>query len=200
MERRRAYANRVNIVKTVKSDNRWITAPAVEKNGKVVRDHVMIRGKDEHHPEGRYYLDWYQDGKKRRQAVATFEDLVPAARAKFVELQARSAGILVELPAPDRPEQSTRSQEKEASASDRLSMEIVIDQYLDYCKTQRSLRTYRTYRPALLSYFLPSFTRKKKFVDEVTRQDILDYISFCFDRGLAARSVYDKVVSPVTDR
>lgn len=198
MKRQRAYANRVNIVKTVKSNNKWITAPAVERNGKVVRDHVLIRGKDEHHPEGRYYLDWYQDGKKRRQAVATFDDLVSAARAKFAELQARSAGILVEIPTPARIELNIPTPEKEAPASDRVPMEIVVDQYLDYCKTQRSLRTYRTYRPALLSYFLPSFTRKKQFVDEVTRQDILDYIGFCFDRGLAARSVYDKLVTVLT--
>lgn len=199
MIRRKQYADRVNIVKTVKSDNKWITVPAVEKNGKVVRDHVLIQGKDEHHPEGRYYLDWYEGGKKRRQAVPNFEDLVQTARAKFAELKARSAGILIELPAPApvRSRAGCSAPDKQEDPN-RLSMALAIDQYLGYCKTQRSLRTYRTYRPALLSYFLPSFTRSKQYVDEVKRQDILDYIGFCFERGLAARSVYDKVVTVLT--
>jgi integrase/recombinase XerD len=196
MNRRKAYGNRVNIVKTVKSENKWITVPVQEKNGKIVRDHVLIRGKDEHHPEGRYYLDWYEDGKKRRQAVPDFDDLVPAARAKFAELQARSAGILIEL--PSRQVRSGRTDPAAKNDPNRLSMTVAVEQYLDYCKTQRSLRTYRTYRPALLSYFLPSYTRTKEFVDEVKRQDILDYIGFCFDRGLSARSVYDKTVTVLT--
>jgi hypothetical protein len=165
MNRRKAYGNRVNIVKTVKSENKWITVPVQEKNGKIVRDHVLIRGKDEHHPEGRYYLDWYEDGKKRRQAVPDFDDLVPAARAKFAELQARSAGILIEL--PSRQVRSGRTDPAAKNDPNRLSMTVAVEQYLDYCKTQRSLRTYRTYRPALLSYFLPSYTRTKEFVDEV---------------------------------
>lgn len=197
MNRQKAYANRVNIVKTVKSDSKWITVPALEKNGKVVRDHVVVRGKDERHPEGRYYLDWYEDKKKRRQAVSNFEDLVPAARAKFAELQARSAGMLIELPS-SRQIPSGRTGPVEKCDRDRLLMTAAVEQYLDYCKTQRSLRTYRTYRPALLSYFLPSYTQTKQFVDEVKRQDILDYISFCYDRGLSARSVYDKVVTVLT--
>jgi integrase/recombinase XerD len=109
----------------------------------------------------------------------------------------RTAGILVELlaAARSRPGRSTPAGLDDPS---RLSMAVAVEQYLEYCKTQRSLRTYRTYRPALLSYFLPSFTRTKQYVDEVKRQDILDYISFCFDRGLSARSVYDRVVTVLT--
>jgi hypothetical protein len=44
----------------------------------MVRDHVLVRGRDEHHPEARYYLDWYEHGRKRRQADPSFEELVAA--------------------------------------------------------------------------------------------------------------------------
>jgi hypothetical protein len=38
------------------------SAPVFERNGKIVRDHVWVSGREEHHPEGRYYLEWYQGG------------------------------------------------------------------------------------------------------------------------------------------
>ncbi|AXC15393.1 Phage integrase [Acidisarcina polymorpha] len=200
MARTRTYADRVNVIKMIKIDGKWPFAPVIEHNGKIVRDHVLVNGKDEHHPEGRYYLEWYEDGKKRRQPIEKFEEAVPAARAKFIELQARKAGILVELPklqirpAPPAPAPGLVAAEQPDPS--RLTMVVAIDRYLEFCKKQRSLRTFRTYRPALQNYFLNSFT--KTYVDEVDRDDILRYIGYCFDHGLAARSVYDKVVTVLT--
>jgi integrase/recombinase XerD len=199
MVRARTYADRVNIVKVIRAGDRWIAAPVVERNGKIVRDHVLVKGRDERHPEGRYYLDWYEDGRKRRQAAPLFEELLAAARAKFIELQARRAGILVELPKPEtRPRNRSTTAHLPSSGPDpnRLTMAAAIDQYLEFCEKQRSLRTFRTYRPALKNYFLNSYA--KTYVDEVNREDILTYISYCFDHGLAARSVYDKVVTVLT--
>jgi integrase len=199
MARARTYADRVNVIKMIKIDGKWPFAPVVERNGKIVRDHVLVNGKDEHHPEGRYYLEWYEDGKKRRQPIERFEEAVPAARAKFIELQARKAGILVELPKPEirpAPPEPTPSLVAAEPDPGRLTMVVAIDRYLEFCKKQRSLRTFRTYRPALQNYFLNSFT--KTYVDEVDRDDILRYIGYCFDHGLAARSVYDKVVTVLT--
>jgi len=53
--RKHRYGIRVNILKYVKTNEKWRFANVVEKNGKVVRDHVLISGRDEHHPEGTYY-------------------------------------------------------------------------------------------------------------------------------------------------
>jgi len=69
MGRTSQYAGRVNVIKRIKLGDRWPFAAVVEKNGKLVRDHVWVSGKDEHHPEGRYYIEWYEAGKRRRQAV-----------------------------------------------------------------------------------------------------------------------------------
>jgi integrase len=199
MARAKTYADRVNIIKMVKIDGKWPFAPVAERKGKIVRDHVLVDGKDEHHPEGRYYLEWYEGGKKRRQPIAMFEEAVPAARAKFIELQARKTGILVELPKPETRPTSlviTSSDQLPAPGPNRVTMAAAIDQYLEFCEKQRSLRTFRIYRPALKTYFLNSYT--KIYVDEVNRDDILRYISYCFDHGLASRSVYDKVVTVLT--
>ena len=52
MPRKHKYGIRVKILKYVKAGEKWRFANVVEKNGKLVRDHVLISGLDEHHPEG----------------------------------------------------------------------------------------------------------------------------------------------------
>ncbi len=93
MGRTRQYAGRVNVIKRIKLGDRWPFAAVVEKYGKLVRDHVWVSGKDEHHPEGRYYLEWYEAGKRRRQAVSEFAEVVEAARRKCIEVEALRMGV-----------------------------------------------------------------------------------------------------------
>lgn len=182
MARSRQYADRVNVIKMVKVDGKWPFAKVVERNGRIVRDHVWVAGQDEHHPEGRYYLEWYELGRRRRKPVENFDLVLPAARAKSIEISAVRAGLLA-LPEPaamviEEPE--------------RLTMDKAIDEYLDYVRKHRSLRTFRTYRPVLNFHFRNSYV--KTYVDEVDRSDILKFMSDLFDYGLAARTVYDRLV------
>jgi len=72
-------------------------------------------------------------------------------------------------------------------------MNSAIDDYLEYIRKHRSLRTYRTYRPTLNILFRNSYT--KTYVDEVTREDILKFTSDCFDQGLVPRTVYDRLIT-----
>lgn len=78
MARAKLYADRVNIIKMVKVAGKWPFAPVVERNGRIIRDHVWVSGHEEHHPEGRYYLEWYEAGRRCRRPVVKFEDLLPA--------------------------------------------------------------------------------------------------------------------------
>lgn len=182
MARSRQYADRVNVIKMVKVDGKWPFAKVVERNGRIVRDHVWIAGQDEHHPEGRYYLEWYELGRRRRKPVESFDLVLPAARAKSIEISAVRAGLLA------LPEPAAMVMEEPA----RLTMDKAIDEYLDYVRKHRSLRTFRTYRPVLNFHFRNSYV--KTYVDEVDRSDILKFMSDLFDYGLAARTVYDRLV------
>ena len=92
MARLRQYANRVNILKYVKAGDSWRFAAVVEIKGKVVRDHVSIAGEEQHHPEGTYYLEWRDRGKRHRKAIADFASLADAARRKALEVEALKAG------------------------------------------------------------------------------------------------------------
>ncbi len=181
MARAKQYADRVNIIKRIKLGSKWPFAPVVEHNGRIVRDHVLIAGREEHHPEGRYYLEWYEGGKRRRKPVPKYEDLLPSARSKSIELNALRVGLLRPSVAPAADEPA------------RLTMSAAIDDYLEYIRRHRSLRTYRTYRPVLNVLFRNSYT--KTYVDEVTREDILKFASDCFDLGLLPRTVYDRMVT-----
>ncbi len=83
------YANRVKILKYIKVGETWRFANIVERNGKIVRDHVTILGRDEHHTEGTYYLEWYEiDNRRRRKAVPNFADVAEQSRRKAIEVEA----------------------------------------------------------------------------------------------------------------
>jgi NodT family efflux transporter outer membrane factor (OMF) lipoprotein len=88
--RTRQYEGRANVIKRIKIGDRWPFAPVVEKNGKLVRDHVWVSGRDEHHPEGRYYLEWYEGRRtvaaSREEAQATAADLQTASLSLHAEL------------------------------------------------------------------------------------------------------------------
>src|SRR6516162_6766505 len=177
MARTKRYAERVNILKKVRVNGSWKLASVLERNGKIVRDHVLISGNDEHHPEGSYYLEWYQEGKRRRQTVGDFSEVVEAARRKSIEVNAQKAGI---IEASQGPEQH------------RVTISQAIDKYLDFIKAHRKQRTYVTYRYTLDKLLKQSCQRS--FVDQVTREDILQFMTDCYKHGLGKRTVYDKLV------
>jgi hypothetical protein len=52
-------------------------------NGGVKPDLVLINGQQERHPEGAYYLEWREDGKRVRLSVGkTHRMLQPDASAR----------------------------------------------------------------------------------------------------------------------
>lgn len=179
MGRIKHYAERVNILKKVRVGRCWKLVPAVERNGKLVRDHVWVAGCDEHHAEGNYYLEWYQDRKRLRQAAGDFSRVIDEARRKSIELEAIRAGIIA--PVPPAP-----------AENGRLTLAAAIGQYLELVKAGRSPRTYLTYRYTLNTLLRGSY--RKTYVDEVTREDVLQFIGDCYKLGLGNRTVYDKLV------
>ena len=141
---------------------------------------TWVEGKDEHHPEGRYYLEWYERGKRRRQALAKVADVIEAARRKSIEVEALKLGMMRAEP------------EASVSGPGRLNIGAAIDQYLEYVRLHRAERTYLTYRYTLATLLKTSY--RKHYVDEVTREDVLQFMADCYRLGLGNRTVYDKLV------
>src|ERR1700723_3230417 len=60
----------VNLTKRVKTPGgpRYCTV-ARSANGKIKANFVVIDGREEHHPEGSYYIEWWNGSKRLRQSV-----------------------------------------------------------------------------------------------------------------------------------
>ena len=171
---------RVSLLKQVKIDNKWRHARALfDSKGRVRRDRVRVNGKDENHPEGSYFIEWWDQGKRHCDpAGADAQDAADNARVKQAQLTAERNGIIPLLPTvePKPP---------------RTTLPAALDGYLDYVRYHRSLRTFRTYRPILQSFktFCP-----KPYVHDVERQDLLDFATHCMKQGLKGKSIYNKLV------
>jgi integrase/recombinase XerD len=171
---------RVILIKQIKHNDRWIPALALfDSKGRVRRDHVRVQGGDEVHPEGGYFIEWRADGKRIKQAAGP-DAFIAAdlARRKQAELSAVRSGIMPAQPAPE-PE------------PERITVSAALDRYSEYIQYHRSLRTFRTYRPILAGF--KSFCAKT-YVDDVERQDLLDFATDCLKKGQKGKSVYNKLV------
>jgi hypothetical protein len=158
------YADRVNLIKKIKVGTQWRFAPFVpEPNGRL-KDKVRVNGAVETHPEGAYYIEWRERGKRCRAAVER-EDAVAEARRKAVELQAIRDGLIA-APEP-KPEEA---------AEQKTLIGDAIDAYLRYVKMQRKARTWLTYRYTLDTLLRASY--KRKFVEDATRDDVLDFMTY----------------------
>jgi hypothetical protein len=132
--KQKQYASRVKILNYVKVGDAWRFANVIERSGRIVRDHVVIAGRDEQHTEGTYYLEWYElDNRQRHKAVPNFSELIEEARRKSIQVEAMRAGVMAP-PANVAPGVSTA----------RMPVTTAIDTYLDYVKHNRADRTLST--------------------------------------------------------
>ncbi len=194
------YGHSINLIKKIKLGARWRWAPAVlEPNGKL-KDRVQVNGTVEVHPEGSYYLEWREQGQRRCEAVSR-EHALERARRKAIELEAKRAGLIASAPASPDPEMlqppvpsigvhsPTRGHN---GAGGRVKTGDAIDHYLDFIKAHRKPRTHITYRFTLDTLLRESY--RKPYVEQVTREDILQFMTDCYKRGQGSRTVYDKLV------
>jgi integrase/recombinase XerD len=176
------YADRVNLIKKIKTADGWRFAPVIpEANGRL-KDRVRINGQIEVHPEGAYYIEWRVGGRRGRRyrtAVAR-DEAIDQARRKAIELRAIRDGLIA-------------GPEQQPEVAPKTTIGDAIDAYLRYVKMQRKPRTHLTYRYTLDTLLRAAY--KKKYVEDATRDDVLDFMTHCYELGLGARTVYDKVVT-----
>ena len=170
----------VKLLKQVKTGNRWILATALfDSKGRVRRDRVRVKGRDETHTEGSYFIEWWNEGKRRREAAgADAQDAADKARVKQAELLAARNGIIPPIPP-----------EKDLPA--RTTLPDALDRYLEFIQYHRSLRTFRTYRPILEDF---KSSCRKTHIEDVDRQDILDFATGCVKSGQKGKTIYNKLV------
>jgi len=176
---RNGYASRVNILKYVKVANKWRFAPAQLVDNKLKFDCVLIDGQPERHPEGTYYIEWYEAGRRRRQSVKDSAEILEQARRKVVELDAEKAGLQI----------ADNENEKRVRLSD------AVDAYLKEMEPpQREVTTYSAYK-LHLQLFVANCT--KTYVQDVTREDLLAFIRKVYELGCGSRTARNRVTTVV---
>lgn len=169
---------RVNVVKRVQTlrGDRYC-AVVVSDSGCIQSDWVIVNGNQEKHPEGCYYLEWRENGRRRRHSVGKDATVAQDSRVRKVkELEARAAGL--ELLAP-----------KDNTA--RLQLRSAVPEFLEEIKLSRQDKTWRGYQVAL-DYFLKFCG--KNHVEDIQRIDLLRFGDFLRKKKkLGSRTVRNKL-------
>jgi integrase/recombinase XerD len=166
----------VAILKRVQIDGTPKYCPTIEtSNGKIRADVVLVKGHEERHPEGSFYISWYDGPKQIRVAVGKEVSGALVARdRKRTELEAKNHGVEI-------------VENKNGSSP---SLAYAVEQFLEETKLTKKPKTLSAYTTAL-NYFTESC--HKVNVADIDRKDLLKFSAFLRDeKDQAPRSVHNK--------
>jgi integrase/recombinase XerD len=170
----------VNLTKRIHTSNGLRFCPAgIAANGRVKPDYVIVGDKEERHPEGAYYLEWYESSRRVRRSVGRDASTAAVRRHQQEQILAsKAAGLkLVD----------------EKGGDDGTLLGDAVATYLDDIKKTKKHKTYLAYKTAL-EYFLESCN--KASLTEIARTDLLQYSAYLRDtKKLQPRTVYNKFES-----
>ena len=164
---------RVNIVKQVKVDGKWILR-SIPKKKSGHYDWAAL-------PDGDYFVEWREDGRRRRQPAGnTAAQAMEEQRRKRHELEAHALGL------------APRNETSEAvTPIEPASVRRLLDRYLDQIKTLKKPNTHRKY-DAVLTRFAKVFDRRT--LNSITTEELNDYVVALMKSGMSANTVLHNVV------
>ena len=144
---------RVNILKRIKIGDQW-QMRSIPRNRKGKPDWKAL-------PEGKYFIEWYEQGKRKRQAAgSTVAQALEIARRKKHFLEARALGI------ESAAEEETK----------RAPLHLAVRRYLDLVEGLKKPNTHRKYK-AVLNRFLDFFPHKST-AKSITPDDLNEFMVF----------------------
>jgi integrase/recombinase XerD len=172
----------VNLTKRVQTSKGMRYCPVIlSANGRVRPDMVSVNGRPERHPEGAYYLEWRENGRRVRLSVGKDAADASARRLrKEAELNAVNNGATIVPEGKDG----------------HRSIAASVANYLDETKLTKKPKTLAAYSTAL-AYFVESC--HKLNLEDIDRRDLLKFHAFLRDeKDQAPRSVYNKFENLMT--
>ena len=125
----------VNITKRIDTpDGRRFSKVVFTPNGRIKPDWVMVNDRQEKHPEGAYYLDWTEDGQRKRMAVGS--DATAAynsLKKKQSELDAIARGLVVTDPVEEEENARLRLRAAKADFLEDIQLSRQRKTWLGYC-------------------------------------------------------------------
>ncbi len=172
----------VNLTKRIQTtDGLRYCAVAESPNGRVKPDVVIVNGKQERHPEGAYYLEWRENGRRVRLSVGKdAQDAAARRQRKEAELNALNNGVSV-LP---------------ENGNGHRSVVAAVAKFLEETELTKKPKTLAAYTTAL-NYFTESC--RKLYMHEIDRHDLLKFSGFLREeKKQSPRSVYNKFETVMT--
>src|SRR5256712_8136786 len=168
-------------VQTCKGLRYWTGVLAM--NGRVRADLVIVNGREERHPEGAYYLEWWEGAKRIRLSVGKDAADASARRLqKEAELNAVNHGVVVTP--------------QDGNGNGQKSLSLTVQEFLAETKLTKKPKTYAAYSTAL-KYFQESCP--KMYLADIDRKDLLKFSAFLRDvKKQSPRSVYNKFENIMT--
>jgi site-specific recombinase XerD len=168
---------KVNVVKRVQTlrGDRYC-AVFVSDSGCIQPDWVIVNGNQEKHLEGCYYLEWRENGRRKRHSVGKDATVALDSKIrKIKELEARAVGLEVLAPKDN---------------TNRLQLRSAVPEFLEEIKLSRQDKTWQGYKAAF-DYFLKFCN--KNYVEDIQRSDLLRFGDFLKKKKLAPRTVCNKL-------
>jgi integrase len=178
----RTQSKEVNLTKRVQTSNGMRYCPVVlSPNGRVKPDLVLVNGQPQKHPEGAYYLEWREKGRRVRLSVGKdAQEAATRRQRKEAELNALNNGVSV-LP---------------ENGNGHRSIATAVAAFLDETELTKKPKTLAAYTTAL-HYFTESCP--KLYLHDIERADLLKFSAFLRDKKKQApRSVYNKFENVMT--
>jgi integrase/recombinase XerD len=172
----------VNLTKRVQTPVGMRYCPIVlASNGRIRPDLVLVNGRPERHPEGAYYLEWREKGRRIRLSVGTdAQDAGARRQRKEAELNALNNSVSV-LPEP---------------GNGHPSVAAAVARFLEETELTKKPKTLAAYTTAL-NYFTESC--RKLYAHEIDRHDLLKFSAFLREeKKQSPRSVYNKFETVMT--
>ena len=164
----------VNLTKRVQTPlGMRYCAVMLSANGRVKPDAVLVNGKPERHPEGAYYIEWHDNGRRRRLSVGK-----DAADASSMRLRKETELNNGDATVP------------EIAANGHRSVAGSVAEYLEETELTKKPKTLAAYTTAL-SYFRESCPKLN--LEDIDRKDLLKFCAFLRDeKDQAPRSCWNK--------
>jgi integrase len=164
----------VSVTKRIKTLRGLRYCPVViSGNGRIKPDAVIVDDREERHPEGSYYLNWYAGKRLMRLSVGKDAATATARRQqKEAELNAKNNGIGI------------------VPESSRRLVSVAVTGYLEDTELTKKPKTLAAYTTAL-DYFTQSC--KKQYLEDIDRKDLLRFSAFLRDeKEQAPRTCWNK--------
>ncbi len=147
---------RVNTLKKIKTDGQWkLVSIPKDRHGRTNWKAL---------PEGLYFIEWYENGKRRRRAAGrTTAQALEAARKRKHILEGRALGFDAYIKA-----------EEEAK---KTPLHIALKHYLEQVEGLKKPNTLRKYR-AVLSRFLEFFSGKATTAKGISPDALNDFMVY----------------------